>query len=113
MAWPELLTCPLILFPREYHQRTRIEEMANKLRMALNVVVETESVHLMLALVAAGRGIATLLRASASGVAGVSPVPLPAGTDVPVALCYRNDLVLSHAAKAFLGMAKSFRGTRE
>ena len=109
LTWAELLACPLILFPRNYYQRTVIEEMAARSRAELDVVVETESVQLMLSLVRAGLGAATLMRASASRVAGVTPVPLPPGTDVPVALCYRSDVVLSHAGKAFLGLAKSFR----
>ena len=109
LGWAELLACPLIVFPRDYHQRSRLEDVASKLRIQPNVVAETESVGLMLSLVRAGRGVATLLRASAAGVPGVTAVPLPPGTEVPVALCYRKDLVLSHTAKAFLALAKSFK----
>lgn len=83
--------------------------MAGRLRMRVKVVAETESVPLMLSLVREGRGTATLLRVCTAGVSGVVSLPLPPGSDVPIAICYRKDQVLSHAGKAFLTLARRFR----
>jgi LysR family cyn operon transcriptional activator len=109
LGWPEFLAHPLILFPRDFYQRAQIEEVAAKLGIRPDISVETESVPLMLSLVRQGRGIASLPRASAAGVQGVASIPLPAGTDVPIAVCYRRDLVLSRTSQAFLALCKRFK----
>lgn len=110
LEWQELMAHPLIQFPRDFYQRKLVEDLAARLNLDLNVVVETESVPLMLSLVREGRGIATLLRASVPRSRGVVPISLPAGADVPIAVCYRKDLVLSLASQAFLRVIKRSSG---
>jgi len=89
MSWSELLKQPLILFPPGYHQRTRVDEAADRLRRWPKAVMEVESVAVMLEMVRRDIGVATLLGAAVAGADGVVALALPAEATVPVAICRR------------------------
>jgi len=101
LGWEELLEQPLLSFPRGYHQRTRLDEAARRLGVVPRVVVEAESVPLILELVRRGRGAATLLACAAEGQPGIRAVPLPGDAVVPIALCRRARAPASALAEAF------------
>ncbi|HYG91088.1 MAG TPA: LysR family transcriptional regulator substrate-binding protein [Azospirillum sp.] len=101
LDWGELLAQPLLSFPRGYHQRTRLDEAARRLGVAPHVLVEAESVPLILELVRRGRGTATLLACAAERQPGVRAVPLPDDAVVPIALCRRARAPVSALAEAF------------
>ncbi len=90
LGWAELLDQPLILFPRGYYQRARVEDAAARLGRSPSVVVEAEAVPLIAELVRRGRGVATLLAAAAEGLAGIRVLSLPREATVPVAVCRRS-----------------------
>lgn len=101
VGWAELLDQPLVLFPRGYYQRSRLEEAAARLGRRPEVLVEAESIPLMVDLVRRGHGAATLLAAAASGLAGIRVLRLPTEAAVPIALCEREHGSSSAAANAF------------
>lgn len=90
MSWSELLRQPLILFPPGYHQRRRVDEAADRLRRWPMIVMEVESVEVMLEMVRRDIGVATLLGAAVAGVDGVVGLALPTEAAVPVAICRRT-----------------------
>jgi DNA-binding transcriptional LysR family regulator len=100
LSWQEFLEQPLILFPKGYHQRSRVDEASERLRLSPTVVVEAEAVPLILELVRRGRGVATLLAAAAEGVAGVHALGLPKDATVPIAVCRRAGTASGSAAEA-------------
>lgn len=101
LDWADLVHERLILFPRGYHQRSRIEEAAARLQRPLQLIVEAESEPLMLDLVRQGHGVATLLSAAAAGVPGIHVLTLPADALVPVAVCRRVQPPRGRAVDAF------------
>ncbi len=101
ITWADLLAQPLIAFPRGYYQRALLDEAARRLRASPNFVVETESVALIAELVRRGRGVATLLSATAARLNGVRSVALPKDAEVPIALCRNAAVQPSYAARAF------------
>lgn len=101
ITWAALLRQPLIVFPPGYYQRTRLDEAARQLGMALNIVAEAEAIPMILELVRRGHGAATLLKAAVDGQDGVTALRLPADARVPIALCHRSISPISAAAEAF------------
>jgi DNA-binding transcriptional LysR family regulator len=101
LGWAELLDQRLIMFPRGYHQRSRVEDAAARLRRGLDIAIEAESLPLIVELVRRGRGVATLLAAAAAGLPGVASLALPREATVPVALCRRADGPPNAAVEAF------------
>lgn len=101
ISWAGLFTQPLIAFPRGYYQRTLLDEAARRLRATPNIVVEAESVTLIAELVRRGRGVATLLSATAVTLTGVRSVAMPKDAEVPIALCRNAAVQRSFAARAF------------
>jgi DNA-binding transcriptional LysR family regulator len=100
LGWEELLDQPLILFPKGYHQRSRVDEAAERLRRSPTVVAEAEAVPLILELVRRGSGVATLLSAAAEGAEGIQSLALPGEATVPVAICRRANAPATRAAEA-------------
>jgi DNA-binding transcriptional LysR family regulator len=101
IGWADLLAQPLIAFPQGYFQRALLDAAARRLRVSPNIVVEAESVPLIAELVRRGRGIGTLLAATASELTGVRTMGLPGDATVPIALCRRAGAEPSLAARAF------------
>lgn len=101
LGWAELLEEPLVLFPRGYYQRSRLEDAAIRIGCRPNVLLEAESIPLMIELVRRGHGAATLLAAAAAGIEGIRVLPLPADATVPIAVCRRDTGPRSAAATAF------------
>jgi DNA-binding transcriptional LysR family regulator len=101
LTWSDLFTQPLIAFPQGYYQRALLDDAARRLRADPDIAVESESVPLMAELVRRGRGVATLLAATAGGLTGIRAVAMPKEVEVPIALCRRADGELSRAARAF------------
>lgn len=102
LNWDELLAQPLLLFPRGYHQRTRVDEAARRRGVQPRVPVEAESLPLLLDLVRRGRGVATLLACAAQGVPGVRALALPDDAVVPIAVSRRAGAPLGALAETFL-----------
>ena len=100
MTWSELLDRPLILFPKSYHQRQRLEQEAARLGRRPLIKAEAESVPLMLDLVRDGHGVATLLAAAAYGAEGIIPLLIAGGASVPIALCRRVEAPSSPPVEA-------------
>lgn len=101
ITWTALFDQPLILFPRGYYQRSRVEEAAERLGRSPTVVVEAESIPLIIELVRRGHGVATLLAAAARRLPGVRALELPTEATVPVALCRRVNAPASVTVEAF------------
>ena len=101
LGWAELLDQRLIMFPRGYYQRSRVEDAAARLRRALDIAVEAESLPLVVDLVRRGHGVATLLAAAAVDLPGIATLALPAEATVPVAVCRRADAPPNAAVEAF------------
>lgn len=101
ITWAELMTQPLIAFPRGYYQRALLDEAARRVRAIPNIVVEAESVALIAELVRRGRGVATLLSATAATLQGVRSVAMPKDAEVPIALCRNAAVQGSFAARRF------------
>jgi DNA-binding transcriptional LysR family regulator len=101
MDWSKLFSQPLVLFPKGYHQRARIDEAALRTGNKMNVAIEAESTEFMTAMVRAGRGVCTLLDAVANGRPGIVSVRLPPEAVVPIGLCRRGRNMPSLAASAF------------
>jgi DNA-binding transcriptional LysR family regulator len=101
LSWRQLLDQPLILFPHGYYQRARVEDAATRLGQSLDVKLETESVPLMLEAVRTNHGIATLLAIAAENVPGIQAIRLPSEANVPIAICRRQDGLVSRAAEVF------------
>jgi DNA-binding transcriptional LysR family regulator len=100
LSWTHLLEQPMILLPKGYHQRSRVDEACERLRISPTVVLEAESVPLILELVRRGRGVATLLSAAAEGAAGIRSLALPDDAIVPIAVCRKASADPSTAAGA-------------
>lgn len=107
LSWEEFFEQPLILFPRGFYQRTYVEEAAKRHRKGLNITLETENVDLMLAMVKAQRGVATVLRPAAQGKSGVRVIDMPKEALVPVAMCFRKGVMPSLASQALQGVIAS------
>jgi LysR family cyn operon transcriptional activator len=101
LSWDALLSQPLILFPKGYHQRLRVDDAAARLGRTANIVIEAESVELIVAMVKDGRGVATLLESVARDIPGIFSISLPAEAVVPVALCRHGATMPSVAAASF------------
>ena len=101
LSWRQLLEQSLILYPHGYYLRARVEDVATRLGRTLDVKLETESVPLMLEAVRRGHGVATLLAVAADDQPGVRALALPRDATVPIAICRRQDALLSRAAEVF------------
>ncbi len=102
LGWSELIDRPLVLFPRGYYQRERLEDVAARAGRALTLAAEAEAVPIIVELVRAGLGVATLMGAATKNLAGIRVLTLPRDAVVPVAVCHRADGPGSAAAEAFL-----------
>jgi hypothetical protein len=69
------------MFPRGYYQRSRVEDAAARLRRALDIAVEAESLPLVVDLVRRGHGVATLLAAAAVDLPGNRDPGAAGGSD--------------------------------
>lgn len=101
LSWARLLEQKLILFPRGYYQRARVEDAATRLGRTLDVRLETESVPVMLEMVRRGHGVATLLAGAVPPEPGMTVLPLPRDARVPIAICRRLNAALPRAATYF------------
>ena len=102
LSWRQLLEQSLILYPHGYYQRARIEDVATRLGRTLDVKLEYRRRSLsMLEAVRRGHGVATLLAVAADDQPGVRALALPRDATVPIAICRRQDALLSRAAEVF------------
>lgn len=113
VSWKALFEQPLVLFPKGFYQRARVDEAAARLGVRPNIVLEAESVELIAAMVRAGRGVSTMLAATARAQPGILSRALPPEAMVPVSLCRRAGMLSSHAADAFCEMIRSRAGGKQ
>ncbi|MDH5823647.1 LysR family transcriptional regulator [Luteimonas sp. RD2P54] len=102
MSWSELLSRPIIAFPAGYHQRSRLEAHARRLGLVPGIVMETESVAVLIEAVRRGIGVATLPEPAVRDVDGVAWLPLEGNDVLSVGVCHRRDYPLSRAARALV-----------
>jgi len=101
LSWEQFLRRPLILFPPQYYQRQIIDHMCRVRGVRPDIKVETDAVPLMIELVSAGVGAATLLDAAAASYAGrIAILALPSEAVVPLALCARGPEYLGTVQRA-------------
>lgn len=90
VAWADFLVQPLVLLPRGYHQRERVEAEAVRRKRQLNVVAESDLLPVLKALLARGAGIGTLLTTSASASDSVVVRPFETPVLIKVSTCVRR-----------------------
>lgn len=101
LTWAEFLDEPLILFPRSYLHRLRVEEAAANLGRSPRVVAEVEAVPLIVELVRRGHGMATLMAAVAERLPDIRILSLPSEATVPITICRRVKAPGNPAVEAF------------
>lgn len=107
-TWDHFLKQPLILFPSQYYQRQLIDHMCRVRGRSPNVVIETDTIPIMVEFVATGAGIATLLDATVEVYSNrIAAVELPPDAVVPVALCSREPEDFSPAQRALWSYLKA------
>jgi LysR family cyn operon transcriptional activator len=104
MAWKDLLQQPLALFPVGFHQRSIVDQHAERLKLRPRIAVEAESPAVLLQAVRAGLAATTLPAPAAAGAPGVTSIRLQhqAGDRLLVAACWRKAAPMSKAAQALL-----------
>jgi len=108
LAVTDLAEMPLVLFDTGFVLHAMITQAFRARHIQPKVAARTSQVGFMLELVAAGVGVAFLPRmiARLHARAGVAQVPLVApGLEWRMALAWRRDAYLSHAARAWLQTA--------
>lgn len=98
--WHEVFAQRLLLFPRGYHVRERLEAQAKQHGHVLEPALEAETVSLLLALTARGLGTSIALDVAVAQHPHIVGCPLADGAHVRIALCRRRGGVLSPAAQA-------------
>lgn len=100
LGWEALFEQRLLLFPRGYHARERVEELARQRGLQLIPAIEAEAAALLCALTAQGLGVSILLEVATTDIPGIAIRPLADDPHVAVSLCRRRAGVLTPAAQA-------------
>ncbi len=101
IAWRDILSFPLALFPRGYNQRAQIDEIANQMGLRPTVIVESESSGFLLEMVRAGLALSITFAGVGRAIKGISVVPIETRPSVPISICRRTDGYISRAASSF------------
>jgi len=107
LPWRELLRQPLATFPAGYHQRSLIEQQAQKRGLVPKIILEAESPAVILQAVRAGLGVTTMPAFATRGQPGVTAVRLEGGSVLSVIVCMRRGFPHSRAAEALLSHLRS------
>lgn len=108
----QLRQSPFILFDEGFALNGVLENACRQAGITPTVAARSGQIDFIIALVAAGLGVAFLprLELRARSFSGISCVPLEdSGTDWDMGLVWRRGGYLSHAAQAWLALAKEFR----
>ncbi len=101
IAWRDVLSFPLALFPRGYNQRALIDEIANQMGLRPTVIVESESSGFLLEMVRAGLALSITFAGVGRAIKGISVVPIETRPSVLISVCRRTDGCISRAATSF------------
>jgi len=101
LAWSEILSHPLALFPRGYSQRALVDEIARHGDQRPNIVVESESPGFLLETVRAGHALSITFADVGRATKGIVVVPITDAPTVLISICRRKDGPGRVAAAAF------------
>ena len=109
----ELRDTPFILFETGFALNRIIQDACQRAGFTPTVAARSGQTDFIVALVAAGLGVAFLprIKADEETHAGVSRVPLRPGTDWEMVQVWRRGGYLSHAAQAWLALTRDPRPT--
>lgn len=110
----QLRQSPFILFDEGFALNRLLEDAWRQAGVTPTVAARSGQIDFMIALVAAGLGVAFLprLELQARSIGGIACVPLvEPGTDWELGLIWRRGGYLSHAAQAWLALARELRPT--
>ena len=97
----------MVLFDGSFIQRTIIDGLCKSAGARPRVVLQSNFVSLVTEAVVGGLGAATLLRSLADSISGVVALSFVPKQTLSFALCWRHDLYLSHANRAFVEFVRA------
>jgi LysR family cyn operon transcriptional activator len=97
----------MVLFDGSFIQRSIVDALCKPAGVRPRIVLQSNFVPLVTESVAGGLGAATLLRSLAESIAGIVPLSFVPEQVLRFTLCWRDDLYLSHANRAFVDFVKA------